>query len=158
MTEGAWIGLGQVFKPCPKHDNYPDGGGRHVVCGTLCEYHPLNQSRQAVASPIYDPIQLQPYNEPYDPTEQLTLSLVFSHLLRSATGDGGKKRARGEKPPWWRDPVHEAAIWSHINKWKHGEKRDKDSNVHPLVHAAWRCLAIAYIETYGEVDPAVKLP
>ena len=89
----------------------------------------------------------------YDPKEQDILMLEFQHMLRSATRDGGKKRARGAKPPWWRDDAHEAAIFSHLNKWKHGEKVDKDSGVHPLVHLAWRALAIAYQETNGKTEP-----
>lgn len=94
----------------------------------------------------------------YDPTEQDVLAKVFADMLKSATGDGGVKRARGEKPPWWHDPAHEAAIFSHLNKWKHGEKVDKDSGVHPLVHLAWRALAIAYQETYGQEDPSGSWP
>jgi hypothetical protein len=94
----------------------------------------------------------------YDASEQDVLAKVFADMLKSTTKDGGVKRARGEKPPWWRDNAHEAAIFSHLNKWKHGEKVDKDSGVHPLVHAAWRCLAIAYQETNGQVDPAPKQP
>jgi len=90
----------------------------------------------------------------YDPTEQDTLMDVFTTMLRSVTRDGGRKRAKGEKPPWWRDAGHEPAIWSHINKWKHGEHKDLDSGVHPLVHLAWRALAIAYQEMYGQIDPA----
>lgn len=78
----------------------------------------------------------------------------FTKLLWLATGDGSKKRQAGEKPPWWRDESHEAAIFSHLNKWKHGEMKDKDSGAHPLVHLAWRALAIAYQETYGKVNPA----
>ena len=78
---------------------------------------------------------------------------VFMNLLRSATKDGGKKRAAGTKPPWWCDDEHEAAMFSHLNKWKHGEQFDKDSGAHPLVHLAWRALAIAYQETHGPVDP-----
>lgn len=88
--------------------------------------------------------------------EQETLITTFAEMLRSATADGGRKRAAGIKPPWWRDPAHEPAIFSHLNKWKHGETRDKDSGAHPLVHLAWRALAIAHQETYGLVDPAVK--
>lgn len=83
---------------------------------------------------------------------------TFTQLLGAATGDGSKKRQAGEKPPWWRDDSHEAAIFSHLNKWKHGELKDKDSGAHPLVHAAWRCLAIAYQECYGKVDPAEGTP
>jgi hypothetical protein len=79
---------------------------------------------------------------------------TFTGLLAKVTGDGSVKRQRGEKPPWWRDGSHEAAIFSHLNKWKHGEKVDKDSGSHPLVHLAWRALAIAYQETAGKIDPA----
>ena len=89
----------------------------------------------------------------YDAGEQDVLAQVFSDMLRATTKDGGEKRARGEKPPWWRDGQHEAAIFSHINKWKHSEVQDADSGVHPLVHLAWRALAIAYQETYGRRDP-----
>jgi hypothetical protein len=91
--------------------------------------------------------------EIYDASEQELLMQVFADLLRSATKDGGEKRARGEKPPWWRDLSHEAAIFSHLDRWKHGEFCDKDSGAHPLVHFAWRALAIAYQETYGKRDP-----
>lgn len=92
---------------------------------------------------------------PYDPTEQEVLIGEFTAMLWSVTRDGGQKRARGQKPEWWRDGSHEAAIFSHINKWKHGETVDKDSGVHPLVHLAWRALAIAYQEMNGKVDPVV---
>lgn len=86
-------------------------------------------------------------------TEQETLLRVFGELLAGPTGDGKKKRRAGLKPPWWRDGTHEPAIFSHLNKWKHGEKVDPDSGVHPLVHLAWRALAIAYQETFGLVNP-----
>lgn len=89
----------------------------------------------------------------YDDTEQDVLMHVFMRMLWAATGDGGEKRAKGEKPPWWRDESHEAAMFSHLNKWKHGELRDADSGAHPLVHLAWRALAIAWQETHGKVDP-----
>jgi hypothetical protein len=94
----------------------------------------------------------------YDASEQDVLIGAFVTMLRSVTKDGGRKRAAGLKPPWWRDPDHEKAIWSHVNKWKHGEKVDKDSGVHPLVHLAWRALAIAWQETQGQVDPAAIVP
>lgn len=94
----------------------------------------------------------------YDSSEQDVVLSIFAELLGSATKDGGAKRARGEKPPWWRDGSHEAAMFSHINKWKHGEKADKDSGAHPLVHLAWRALAIAYQETRGQVDPQGYCP
>lgn len=78
---------------------------------------------------------------------------VFNMMLSIATGDGSKKRQAGEKPPWYEDQSHEAAIFSHLNKWKHGEDFDPDSGAHPLVHLAWRALAIAYQETYGTMSP-----
>ncbi len=93
----------------------------------------------------------------YDASEQDILIGVFTKMLRGATVDGGKKRKAGTKPPWWRDKSHEAAIWSHMSKWKHGEIHDKDSNAHPLVHLAWRALAIAYQEEHGKIDPAQEI-
>jgi hypothetical protein len=71
----------------------------------------------------------------------------FAEELEKATGDGSKKRQAGTKPPWYQDRSHEGAIFSHIAKWKRGERKDPDSGAHPLVHAAWRCLAIALSET-----------
>ena len=94
------------------------------------------------------------YTSPhYDANEQDILLDTFHFLLVDVTRDGGRKRASGLKPPWWRDPSHEAAIWSHINRWKHGEVADPDSSAHPLVHAAWRMLAIAWQESHGKRDP-----
>lgn len=89
----------------------------------------------------------------YDPSEQDVVLRTFSEMLAHVTRDGGKKRARGEKPPWWIDPAHEAAIFSHLSKWKHGEKVDPDSGAHPLVHLAWRALAVAYQEATGKTAP-----
>ncbi len=86
--------------------------------------------------------------------EQEVVLAVFAEMLKGATSDGGHKRRAGLKPPWWRDRTHEPAIFSHLSKWKHGELIDKDSGKHPLVHLAWRALAIAYQETHGLVDPA----
>lgn len=85
--------------------------------------------------------------------ERQTVLDTFVSMLAQVTGDGSKKRQSGEKPPWWKDDSHEAAIFSHLNKWKHGEKVDKDSGAHPLVHLGWRCLAIAFQETHGKIDP-----
>jgi len=96
-------------------------------------------------------------SETYDSAEQEVVLTTFYNMLWAATRDGGKKRARGEKPGWYIDTTHEAAIFSHLDKWKHGMKVDPDSGAHPLVHLAWRALAIAYIETYGQVDPGVQL-
>lgn len=71
----------------------------------------------------------------------------FCEELERVTGDGSKKRQAGAKPPWFIDGSHEGAIFSHITKWKRGEQVDPDSGAHPLVHAAWRCLAIACQES-----------
>ena len=70
----------------------------------------------------------------------------FAEELKKATGDGSKKRQAGTKPPWYRDGSHLGAVFSHITKWIRGEKVDPDSGAHPLVHAAWRLLAIACTE------------
>jgi hypothetical protein len=94
--------------------------------------------------------------ETYDASEQAIIERVFSAMLRSSTKDGGRKREAGLKPPWWRDPSHEAAIFSHLNAWKHGVKVDKDSGAHPLIAMAWRALAIAYQEMYGQRAPEEK--
>lgn len=79
--------------------------------------------------------------------EQAEILGWFTHLLTAVTADGGKKRATKAKPSWKYDKSHEAAIFSHLMKWKKGEKKDPDSGAHPLTHCAWRCLAIAYQET-----------
>jgi hypothetical protein len=71
----------------------------------------------------------------------------FTAELAKATGDGSKKRQAGEKPPWYEDDAHEGAMFSHLTKWKRGELVDPDSGGHPLVHLAWRALAIACRET-----------
>lgn len=87
--------------------------------------------------------------------EQKEVLSIFMRLLESATTDGGRKRQAGLKPSWKIDTTHEAAIFSHLNKWKHGEKVDPDSGAHPLVHMAWRCLAVAWQETqpsYEEIN------
>lgn len=83
----------------------------------------------------------------YDPSEQDELAGIFARLLRECTKDGGVKRAAGEKVSWKVDGTHEAALFSHLNKWKHGELKDDSSGAHPLVHLAWRALAIAWQET-----------
>jgi hypothetical protein len=78
------------------------------------------------------------------------VNAIFADMLAACTKDGGRKRKAGAKPPWYEDPSHEAAIFSHLNKWKHGEMVDRDSGAHPLVHLAWRALAIAWQETNGK--------
>lgn len=79
--------------------------------------------------------------------EAKDLQVRFFEELKKCTADGQNKRARAEKPPWYIDPAHEAAIYSHLCKWKKGELVDPDSGAHPLVHLAWRALAIACQET-----------
>jgi len=88
-------------------------------------------------------------SEVYDFSEQDEVVAIFASMLWNATKDGGKKRAAGTKPSWKIDPEHEAAIFSHLSKWKHGELVDADSGAHPLVHLAWRALAIAWQEING---------
>ncbi len=86
-------------------------------------------------------------------SEAETALAVFAELLRGPTTDGAQKRAAGLKPPWWADASHEAALFRHLARWKGGEDRDPDSGAHPLVHLAWRALAIAYRERVGAVPP-----
>lgn len=75
--------------------------------------------------------------------ERTDVLVRFLTELTKATGDGSKKRQAGTKPPWYIDQSHEGAIFSHLTKWKRGELVDPDSGAHPLVHLAWRALAIA---------------
>ena len=79
-------------------------------------------------------------------------------MLQAVTQDGGRKRKAGKKAPWWDDESHEAALFSHLNKWKHGEFKDADSGTHPCVHLAWRALVIAYQDMYGRLNPRVFTP
>lgn len=78
--------------------------------------------------------------------EAKDVQVRFYEMLKACTADGQEKRKK-DKPPWYIDPDHERAIFSHLAKWKAGELVDPDSGAHPLVHAAWRCLAIACQET-----------
>ena len=88
----------------------------------------------------------------YDPAEQDYIAKAFAGMLKSCTKDGANKRARGEKVAWYLDPTHEVALFSHLYKWKRGDTVDEDSGVHPLVHLAWRALAIAYQENAQKGD------
>lgn len=85
--------------------------------------------------------------------EQAVVLAVFTEMLRVVTSDGGRKRAAGLKLPWWRDQTHLPAIFSHLSRYMHGERVDHDSGAHPLVHLAWRALAVAFQETRGMKDP-----
>lgn len=84
--------------------------------------------------------------------ERADILARFTAELAKATGDGSKKRRAGTKPPWYEDDSHEAAVFSHLMKWKRGELVDPDSGGHPLVHAAWRLLAIACRESGNVPD------
>ena len=95
--------------------------------------------------PVADP--------PYDETEQAQIARIFADMLKMATGDGGNKRRAGLKVPWWKDPEHLWKIFSHFRRYFQGKLADPDSGAHPLVHVAWRCLAIAYQDTQGKVCP-----
>ena len=87
------------------------------------------------------------HDAPKDPAAERSDVLErFEKELAKVTADGSKKRQSGAKPPWYKDKSHEAAIFSHITKWKRGSVEDSDSGAHPMVHAAWRCLAIACSE------------
>lgn len=90
--------------------------------------------------------------------EQMEVLGIFHELLEGPTGDGGAKRGRGEKPSWKVDDSHWDAAFRHINRYIEDEEmHDKDSGVHPLIHASWRLLAVAYQDMVeaGEipVDP-----
>ena len=93
----------------------------------------------------HDEVPFQDAPTPRD--EQIDLLNTFRTMLQAVAADGGRKRAAGLKPSWKIDPSHEAALFSHLSRWKHGEKRDPDSGVHPLIHLAWRALARAWQET-----------
>lgn len=85
----------------------------------------------------------------YDPSEQDDIIEEFVKMLRSVTADGGRKRAAGLKPSWKVDGSHREAMYRHLYAWKWERvKVDPDSGAHPLVHAAWRALAVAYRETH----------
>jgi hypothetical protein len=80
----------------------------------------------------------------YDPEEQLFILDVFAEMLSKPTRDGGRKRAAGTKIPLTEDPDHEDAMYRHLGRYERGEWVDEDSGAHPLVHVAWRALALAY--------------
>ncbi len=82
----------------------------------------------------------------YDPKEQDEIMAIFTDMLWEVTKDGGRKRAANTKPEWRVDMDHERGLFSHLYKWKAGMLRDPHSGCHPLVHLAWRALAIAWQE------------
>lgn len=120
---------------------------RLAVCQSLAKTEPVGaRARQRADDPEGRGCVRQAAAAMTGP-EQSDLLDRFLAELRKPTGDGAKKRARNEKPPWFVDDSHEAAIFSHLTRWKRGEIVDEDSGAHPLVHVAWRCLAIACRES-----------
>lgn len=85
----------------------------------------------------------------YDPSEQDEIAAIFAELLRGPTQDGGRKREAGTKVPWTVD-LHEQALYRHLGRWESGELTDADSGCHPLVHVAWRALAIAWQDAHPD--------
>lgn len=83
----------------------------------------------------------------YDSAEQEAIQQAFRQMLWPVIADGGRKRQAGTKPHWTVDPGHVAALQRHLARWDRGERVDADSGAHPLVHAAFRCLAIAFQES-----------
>jgi dATP/dGTP diphosphohydrolase len=79
----------------------------------------------------------------YDPQEQQDILQAFRQMLLPVVADGGRKRAANGKPSWKVDKGHVDALNRHLARWERGELVDEDSGAHPLVHAAFRCLAIA---------------
>lgn len=85
----------------------------------------------------------------YDPYEQVELLGIFRQMLEGPTADGGKKRSSGQKVPWREDEGHIPALYRHLHRWEEdGPIPDEMSGSHPLVHVAWRALAIAWRETH----------
>jgi len=136
----------------------PTPGPRTRLTGSTPGLSSFEEDSCVVIDDTKKPVEHTPGElQPVFPTtpEQAEVLGHFMLMLKAATGDGGKKRAAGLKPSWKVDPSHEAAMFSHINKWKHGEKVDKDSGVHPLVHLAWRALAIAFQESNAPKEPEI---
>jgi len=86
---------------------------------------------------------------PTDPVaERQEVMDEFTKMLWTVTGDGSRKRQAGQKPSWKVDETHMPALFSHLNRYFHGERKDPDSGQHPLVHLAWRALAQAWQDTH----------
>lgn len=98
--------------------------------------------------------ELPSFEEVWTATEPDEVIEEFVKLLRGPTGDGAGKRKAGTKVSWKVDPGHITAAFRHIGYWADGEQADKDSGCHPLVHAAWRFLAVAYQEQQDYVKNA----
>lgn len=75
---------------------------------------------------------------------------VFQQMLAGPTGDGKTKRDAGLKEHWSIDKTHLRKGLGHVQKYLAGENVDPDSGCHPLVHAAWRFIAVAYQDLAAE--------
>jgi hypothetical protein len=82
---------------------------------------------------------------------------TFRALLAVPTGDGKNKRDAGTKVHWTIDQTHKDAMLRHLGRWWNGEREDADSGAHPLVHLAWRALAVAWQET-NELPADFEIP
>lgn len=72
----------------------------------------------------------------------------FARLFRPVLADGARKR----RPHAWQTATvgtNVLGIARHWDRWVRGERHDPDSGAHPLVHVAFRALAIAWQETGG---------
>lgn len=81
-------------------------------------------------------------------TETEAILDTFREMLSGPTGDGQNKRRAGTKVLWTIDPEHGEKMLRHLGRWWNGETADPDSGCHPLVHVAWRALAVAWQETH----------
>jgi hypothetical protein len=90
------------------------------------------------------------FTPPKDPNAEIVDEVErFRSMILEPIADGSMKRQRGEKPPWWQDPTHKEALFSHYHNYLIGIKHDPDSGAHPLVHLAVRALMQAAIETFN---------
>lgn len=81
-------------------------------------------------------------------TEADEILAEFARLLRPVLADGATKR----RPHAWQTAAsdrHQLAFFRHYMRWINGERADADSGAHPLVHVAFRALAIAWQEMRG---------
>jgi hypothetical protein len=81
---------------------------------------------------------------------------TFRTMLEGPTGDGKAKRDAGTKPHWSIDPSHLRKGVGHLNKYLAGDNVDPDSGCHPLVHAAWRLLAVAWQDMAAQDEPTLS--
>lgn len=79
--------------------------------------------------------------------EQNEILGIFAQMLAGPLGDGGAKRARGEKPNWKVDPSHDAKARKHLD---YVERYDHESGCHKYTHAACRLLMQAYQEMVAD--------